>query len=371
MALILVARTGARIMQVLLSVENDVGGVLCRLVFGDAVAERRQVDSGEHRFALSENDRRQGEMQLVDQAGAKILTHRLDATTDLHIATIGGALRLVHRRLDALGHEDEGGATFHDDGIAWMVRQHEGRRVIGRIRTPPAPPALVRPRTADRSEHIAAKDERAEPVHRTVCISFIDAVRTAALTSHRPEGARVEEPLVQFQPTLAERIFKTLLRPCSETIERDRKACNAHSRHIASTDCNSRSGQPPLATKEFQVLASKGGERTAWSMNRRKQKARNEREVIHEEAEFHLVAAPARRTVKGESQEQDIGSSEKRCLREERAGPQGNCKRALEKGGDPGKQQRQRKPGRGDVAGGLPDSEKLKGRRHGENAAKD
>src|SRR6185312_15890755 len=105
------------------------------------------------------------------------------------------------------------------------------------------------------------------------------------------------EPLVQFQPTLAERIFKTLLRPCSETIERDRKACNAHSRHIASTDCNSRSGQPPLATKEFQALASKGGERTAWSMNRRKQKARNEREVIHEEAEFHLVAAPARRTV--------------------------------------------------------------------------
>ena len=55
-----------------LSAENDVGGVIGRLMFGDAVAERRQVDPGEHRFASPEHDRRQGEMQLVDYAGAKI-----------------------------------------------------------------------------------------------------------------------------------------------------------------------------------------------------------------------------------------------------------------------------------------------------------
>jgi hypothetical protein len=36
-----------------LSAENDVGGVVGRLMFGDAVAERRQVDPGEHRFALA------------------------------------------------------------------------------------------------------------------------------------------------------------------------------------------------------------------------------------------------------------------------------------------------------------------------------
>jgi hypothetical protein len=36
---------------------------------------------------------------------------------------------------------------------------------------------------------------------------------------------------MQLQPTLAERIFKTLLRPGSETVERDRKASNAHFRH--------------------------------------------------------------------------------------------------------------------------------------------
>ena len=54
----------------LLSAENDVGGMLGRLMLGDTVAERWQVDPGEHRFALAEHDRRQGDMQLVDQPGA-------------------------------------------------------------------------------------------------------------------------------------------------------------------------------------------------------------------------------------------------------------------------------------------------------------
>ena len=44
-------------------------GVLGGLVLDDAEAERRKVDAGEHRLALSEHDRRQGEVQLIDQAG--------------------------------------------------------------------------------------------------------------------------------------------------------------------------------------------------------------------------------------------------------------------------------------------------------------
>src|ERR1700674_5508434 len=147
-------------------------------------------------------------MQLIDQPGAKILTRRLDATADLHVATIGGLFRLVQRRLDTVGHEDEGGAAFHLDRIARMVRQHEGRRVIGWIVAPPALPARVRPGTADRPEHIAAEDERAEPVHRTICIGVIDALRAAVLTGHGPEHARTDYPPVQLHPALAEWIFK-------------------------------------------------------------------------------------------------------------------------------------------------------------------
>src|SRR5579864_110427 len=223
----------AIVMVGLLSGENDVGGVLARLMFGDTVAERWQVDPGEHCFALPEHDGGQGEMQLVDQPGAKILTHGVDATADLHVATIGGELRLFQGRLDAVGQEDEGGAAFHLNRIAPMMRQHESRRVIGRIGAPPALPVLVRPGAANRPEHIAAEDEGAEPIHRTMGVGLIDAVRAALLTDHCPEHARTEHPLVQFLPALAERIFKTLLRPSSETVKRDRKACNAHSRHNA------------------------------------------------------------------------------------------------------------------------------------------
>src|SRR3984885_4486071 len=95
-------------LRLLLSAENDVGGMLGRLMFGDAITERRQVDPGEHCFALPEHDRAQGEMQLIDQPGAQILTRGPDATADLHVATIGGLFRLLQRRLDTVGHEDEG-----------------------------------------------------------------------------------------------------------------------------------------------------------------------------------------------------------------------------------------------------------------------
>src|SRR6202051_5126550 len=103
-----------------------------------------------------------------------------------------------------------------------------------------------------------------------MCVGLIDAVRAAVLTDHCPEHTRTEHPLVQFPPALAERMFKTLLRPCSETVERDRKACNAHFRHgelpfistiylIAGNvsdmghkrpicDCPAMSASPPKAT---------------------------------------------------------------------------------------------------------------------------
>src|SRR5258708_8333286 len=68
-----------------LSAENDVGGVIGGLMFGDAVAQRRQIDPGEHRFALPEHDPGQSDMQLVDHTGAKLVAYRVRATTTLHV----------------------------------------------------------------------------------------------------------------------------------------------------------------------------------------------------------------------------------------------------------------------------------------------
>ena len=45
-----------------------MGGVLAGLVLGDAEAEGREVDAGEHRLALPEHDRRREDVRLVDEA---------------------------------------------------------------------------------------------------------------------------------------------------------------------------------------------------------------------------------------------------------------------------------------------------------------
>ena len=55
-------------------------------------------------------------------------------------------------------------------------------------------------------------------------------------------------------------------------------------------------------------------------MRGRKEKTRDERKVIDEEAEFRLTSAPMRRTVKRESEEEDVGRREQRGFGEERAG---------------------------------------------------
>src|ERR1700722_20333444 len=163
-------------------------------------------------------------MQLVDKAGAKIRTAGLDAPADLHVAISGSESRPIQRRLDTLGHEDEGGAAFHFDRIARVMRQHEGRRVVGRIVAPPALPALVRPGTADRPEHVAAEDEGAEPLHRAMGVGFVDPIGTAGLPEHCPEGPGAEEPLMQLEAALAERVRQALLRAGAEPIEREREA---------------------------------------------------------------------------------------------------------------------------------------------------
>src|SRR6202041_433047 len=106
-----------------------------------------------------------------------------------------------------------------------------------RIAAPPAFPIPVRPGPADRPEHIAAEYERAKPIHRTLGVGVINAARA---------------------PALAERIFKTLLRPRSETIERDRKACNTHFHHNTLHD------MPTMPKLSFARHVAKLGRQWQW-----------------------------------------------------------------------------------------------------------
>src|SRR5215831_20600992 len=101
----------------------------------------------------TEQDRRDDEVQLVDQPGAKVLANRRDAATEANVAAARRGSCLLQGGTNTFGNEPELGVSLHPDRPAWVVRQHEHRRVVWRLIAPPAFPALVRPRAADRTEH--------------------------------------------------------------------------------------------------------------------------------------------------------------------------------------------------------------------------
>jgi hypothetical protein len=85
------------------------------------------------------------------------------------------------------------------------------------------------------------------------------------------------------------------------------------------------------------------------SMRGRKQKARDERKVIDEKAEFRPTSAPVRRTMKRKSEEEDVNRREERGFSEESPGQQANGQRQLEQRSQQGKKLRNREAGRRDI----------------------
>src|SRR5207237_8495113 len=72
------------------------------------------------------------------------------------------AARLFERGVNALGDEANFRAALHLERRARVMREHEHRRVIRRLFAPPAAPAIVGPRPAHRTEHVAPEDPRAD-----------------------------------------------------------------------------------------------------------------------------------------------------------------------------------------------------------------
>src|SRR5690348_1865570 len=87
----------------------------------------------------------------------------------------------------------------------------------------------------------------------------------------------------------------------------------------------------------------------AGSMRGRKQKAGDERKVIDEEAEFRLVPAPMRWTMKRKSEEQHVNRREERGFSEESPGQQANGQRQLEQRSQPRKKLWNREAGGRDI----------------------
>jgi len=78
---------------------------VCREVCGGgfqhAVAEGGKIQALEHRLAPSKEDRRQREVQFVDEAGLQVLADGGDAASDLDVTLSRGIAGALERGVDS------------------------------------------------------------------------------------------------------------------------------------------------------------------------------------------------------------------------------------------------------------------------------
>ena len=122
-------------------------------------------------------------------------------------------------------------AARHLDRRAGVMRQNKYRAVVRGVFPPPAAPGIIGPGTANRAEHVASHDPRADTYAKARRDIVVDAGSTAGLASDALEGARRDEPIVQSFTTDAEGLLASLERAGAVAVERDRKVVHAYTSH--------------------------------------------------------------------------------------------------------------------------------------------
>jgi hypothetical protein len=192
-----------------------------RDVLGAPVSERQKVDVSEEVFAGSEQDWSDREVHFVDESGAEVLAERGHPSSESDVLTASGIRCFLERHVDTAGHEAENRASFHGDRCSGVMGKHEDRRVVRRVITPPALPAVVRPGPSDWPEHIAAHDPRSNSREAPRRKVVVDAGRSPLVSVHLPKGTSGESPIVQGQTANSQRMLQVLPGTGSVAVEGD------------------------------------------------------------------------------------------------------------------------------------------------------
>ena len=101
------------------------------------------ADVLEQPLAVAEQDRRDMEPELIDQAGGEVLLDDAGSSTQQDVLVTGDPPRLLEGGPDPVGDEEEGRASFHLLGLTRVMREDEGGDVVGRIVAPPTLPRWI------------------------------------------------------------------------------------------------------------------------------------------------------------------------------------------------------------------------------------
>ncbi len=194
------------------------GSCACDMLYA-LIAQGTDIDTVQQMLARTEQDGRDGQVQLINKSCTQILPNCGNAATQPDVATVRRIPRLLQRSMNAVGYELEHSAALHRDPCSRMMGQHEDRRVIRRLLAPPAFPAVIRPRASDGAEHVAAENPRAdsrETLRRNIVICACLAIITPV---HSLPGTRVEEPVKQCRAAHSKRVLEILPRSSAVTVD--------------------------------------------------------------------------------------------------------------------------------------------------------
>src|SRR5436190_22685513 len=99
-----------------------------------------RLDAVEDPLAGAEQDRRDVERELVDDAGNEGLAHSGGATRDVYAALAGRLTRLCVSGVEPVRYEAEDRPAVHRDRRASVTGEHTHGRVARRLGTTPAAP---------------------------------------------------------------------------------------------------------------------------------------------------------------------------------------------------------------------------------------
>src|SRR3569833_1559530 len=134
-----------------------MSGLVRRSEINTRVYQSPQDNDIEQPFSATEQNRRNRNLQLIDEALSKVLLVGIRPAADPHVASGRRLACTVERLAIASLDEVERGAAFHLDRWARVVGQGEDWNMIRWIVPPPAFPVHVRPRTTNGAEHIPPK----------------------------------------------------------------------------------------------------------------------------------------------------------------------------------------------------------------------
>src|SRR3989454_884575 len=164
--------------------QEDVGRSFARDGLHDLVAQGTHIDAVQEMLPGTEQDRPDGEMQLVNQACAQILPDSGYAAAEADVAAVRCSARLLQGGVNAFGDEAKLRPSRHPERRPRVMRQHEDGRVIRRLVAPPAPPAVVRPRAPDGTEHVAPENPGTDSGKALLRNSVVDSRLSIVMAVH-------------------------------------------------------------------------------------------------------------------------------------------------------------------------------------------